>query len=153
MTLKIFVSSVFGEFQAARRAIEEQVHRLQELFVGMEYYGADTAAPADLDAKKAGEADVYVALVGSNYGSEEHASKKSFTELEYEAAQQASVPLSSTLRICRPPRYHADAARPPTGSLQSSPQGATRCSGISRPGRSKGQVSSRFHKVAAGAAL
>lgn len=74
-----------------RKLSIDQVHRLQEMFVGMEYYGSDPRSPAELDAKKAREADVYVGLIGREYGSVEPTSQKSFTELEYQAAQTASV--------------------------------------------------------------
>lgn len=92
MALKIFISSVSKEFHSERKALEDVIHRLQELFVGMEYFGSFSASPSDYDAQKVTESDVYVGLFGYEYGTIESQSNKSFTELEYMLAYERKIP-------------------------------------------------------------
>ena len=46
MALKIFISSVNRELREEREALPEEIQKLQDLFVGMEFFGSD-AAPRD----------------------------------------------------------------------------------------------------------
>lgn len=92
MALKIFVSSVFEGLKAERKAIETTINGLQDLFVGMEYFGSLPASASDHDEKKVAESDIYLGIFGSDYGSIEEKSGKSFTELEYRAAIENNIP-------------------------------------------------------------
>jgi len=86
MPLKIFISSVFREFSNERRALQEEINKLQDLFVGMELFGSDPEKPADYSVAKAQEADLYVGIFGDDYGSIDEVTGLSFTHLEYDAA-------------------------------------------------------------------
>ncbi len=92
MPLKIFISSVFHELQNERKALEEEIHKLQDLFVGMEFFGSTPDKPADYCREKAKEADLYVGLFGQVYGSIDQVSDLSFTQLEYDAAYESRIP-------------------------------------------------------------
>jgi len=65
--------------------------RLQEIFVGMEYFGGDPERAA-LDARLVQESDLYVGLFGPHYGTPDSATGKSYTHPEYEAAYANRVP-------------------------------------------------------------
>ena len=92
MALKIFVSSVYRELHDERQALLEEIRKLQDLFVGMEFFGSDPSRPADYSVRVAREADLYVGLFGGDYGSVDEATGVSFTELEYVAAVGKHVP-------------------------------------------------------------
>jgi hypothetical protein len=86
MALKIFISSVYRELREERGALLEEIQKLQDLFVGMEFFGSDPGRPADYCVRKVEESDLYVGLFGDDYGSVDEATGVSFTQLEYEAA-------------------------------------------------------------------
>jgi hypothetical protein len=90
MPLRVFVSSV-SALHEERSALQRQVTRLQEIFVGMEYFGGDPERAA-LDARLVHESDLYVGLFGPHYGTPDPATGKSYTHLEYEAAYAHRVP-------------------------------------------------------------
>lgn len=92
MAIKIFISSVFREFEHERHALQELIGGLQVLFVGMEVFGSDPGRPASYCAQKVRESDLYVGLFGHAYGSVDELSGKSFTEVEYDAAIDGHVP-------------------------------------------------------------
>lgn len=96
--LRIFLSSVQREFQTERKALKETIIRLQQQFVGMEIFGAQPLAPRDYDWHEVTQADLFVLLLGDTYGSVEPTSGKSYTELEYMAAQEAQVPVLGYVR-------------------------------------------------------
>jgi hypothetical protein len=92
MALNIFISSVYREFVTERRALDDQIRKLQDLFVGMEVFGSDPEKPADYCVRRVKESDLYVGIIGNDYGSIDKASGLSFTQLEYDAAVAAHVP-------------------------------------------------------------
>jgi hypothetical protein len=92
MALKIFISSVARELSEERRALQEEIQKLQDLFVGMEFFGSDPSKPADYCVRKVEASDLYVGLFGNDYGSVDEATGMSFTQLEYEAAASKHIP-------------------------------------------------------------
>src|SRR5258705_444920 len=92
MTLKIFISSVYRELHEERHGLHEEIQKLQDLFVGMEFFGSDPSRPADYCVRKVEESDLYVGLFGDDYGSVDEATGISFTQLEYEAAAAKHIP-------------------------------------------------------------
>ena len=92
MGLKIFISSVYRELVEERNALNDQIRKLQDLFVGMEVFGSDPAKPADYCVRKVEDSDLYVGVIGNDYGSIDEASGLSFTRLEYLAAIRANIP-------------------------------------------------------------
>jgi Domain of unknown function (DUF4062) len=98
MSLRVFVSSVSSEFVQERAALEHAITRLGDLYVGMEYFGSDPRAPRQFDDDAIRCSDVYVGLFGNAFGSTEHRTGKSFTELEYDTARAASIPTLAYFR-------------------------------------------------------
>jgi hypothetical protein len=92
MPLRIFVSSVSAEFDAERKALEREIQQLGELYEGMEYFGSDPRNAISFDNAAIGRADLYVGLLGDRFGSIAGESRKSFTELEYDAARGREIP-------------------------------------------------------------
>jgi hypothetical protein len=92
LALNIFISSVFLELKDERLGLEEEIQKLQDLFVGMEYFGSDPNPPAIYDDQKIATSDLYVGLFARDYGSIEELTGKSFTQLEYEAARRRQIP-------------------------------------------------------------
>jgi hypothetical protein len=92
MPLKIFISSVYRELHEERQALHKEVLKLQDLFVGMEFFGSDPGKPADYCVQQVEASDLYVGLFGDDYGSVDEATGKSFTQLEYEAAVNRHIP-------------------------------------------------------------
>lgn len=91
MPLRIFISSVSLEFDAERKALEREIQQLGELYAGMEYFGSDPRGAVAFDDAAIGQTDIYVGLFGDQFGSTAGNSHKSFTELEYEAAQARKI--------------------------------------------------------------
>jgi hypothetical protein len=92
MALKIFISSVYRELSEERLALHDEIQKLQDLFVGMEFFGSDPSKPADYCVRKVADSDLYVGLFGDDYGSVDKATSMSFTQLEYEAAVSKQIP-------------------------------------------------------------
>lgn len=93
MPLKIFISSVSGDLDAERKALESGIRKLGELYVGMEYFGSDPRSALEFDNDAVDQCDLCVGLLGDRYGSIERGSGKSFTELEYDAARAKRIPI------------------------------------------------------------
>jgi hypothetical protein len=75
-----------------RSALEEEIRKLQDLFVGMEYFGSDPSKPARYCADLVADCDLYVGIFGNRYGSVDAESNKSFTEVEYDTARRKGIP-------------------------------------------------------------
>ena len=73
MVIKVFISSVQGEFSEERKFIHEKINndpyfsRNIKLFV-FEIDGAKTEAANEVFLNEVGEADVYIGLIGQHYG-------------------------------------------------------------------------------------
>jgi len=67
--------------------------------VSMDSYRSDHEPPKTLDERMVKECDAFLIIVGHLYGSAPTGEQKSFTELEYEAAQESGKPVASRRRI------------------------------------------------------
>jgi len=92
MPLRIFVSSVSGEFADERAQLEVAIRHLGDVFVGMEYFGSDPRPASTFDDDALRASDLYVGLFGDRFGSTEPVSGKSFTQLEYDTARRLNLP-------------------------------------------------------------
>ncbi|HMK24457.1 MAG TPA: DUF4062 domain-containing protein [Chitinophagaceae bacterium] len=92
MSLKIFISSVSEEFEEERAILNEEINKLQDLFIGMEFFGSDPAKPADYCREMAEQCDLYIGLIGLNEGSIDKESGLSFTRIEYDTAFNKNKP-------------------------------------------------------------
>ena len=90
---KVFLSSVFKELVEYRKAVHKAIQQMDDWkCVRMEDFGARDADAQTFDAEQEDNCDVFVGLVGHCYGSRPKGDKRSFTELEYEAAREADRP-------------------------------------------------------------
>lgn len=82
----VFVSSTFEDLKPHRRAVWAVLEEFDVNVRGMEEFGARPDAPLDACLTEVEQSDVYVGVVAYRLGSIDGASKKSFTQLEYEHA-------------------------------------------------------------------
>ncbi len=92
MSLKIFVSSVSTEFEEERKALNATINMLQSTFVGMEFFGSDPDRPAEYCVRLVKQSDLYLGLIGLEYGSEERTQHISYTQIEYNTAIAHNIP-------------------------------------------------------------
>ena len=84
--MKVFVSSTWHDLQPERQAVERAIHRLQDRFVGMEYFGTSEETTSELSLANVRSSDIYVGIVAHRYGSIDAETGLSITELEYKEA-------------------------------------------------------------------
>ena len=87
MALSIFISSISIDFDEERTALMNEIISLQDLFIGMEFFGSDSKRPADYCIEQVKRSDLYVGLIGTGLGSIDKVQNLSFTQIEYNAAQ------------------------------------------------------------------
>jgi hypothetical protein len=92
MSLRIFISSVSGEFDEERKALMHEIISLQELFSAMEFFNSDPSAPAEYCISEVEKSGLYLGIIGQKAGSIEETRNQTYTEIEYQAAQNKGVP-------------------------------------------------------------
>ncbi len=88
----VFLSSTTKDLLAYRDAAEKAVKSMGHHCVRMEDFTVDHQTPADYCREQIGNCDVFVGLLGPCYGSSPKGTEISFTELEFEVAQELSKP-------------------------------------------------------------
>ena len=98
MGLKIFISSRFWEFEELRAKIAQE--KFSKIDLGLEvelldHRGgiADDRSPALMSIEKAGEADLFVLLLGESYQEEPYSGTESYTHQEYNKAKEKNIPI------------------------------------------------------------
>jgi hypothetical protein len=90
---RVFLSSTYRDLAEHRVAVIAAINALDSYkCVCMEDFGARDARAASACFDKVAEADLFLGLVGHVYGAMDPGSKKSFTELEIEAARKLGKP-------------------------------------------------------------
>lgn len=94
-TIKIFVSSVIGEFEDERKKIKEEILNLSPILsekrniilepILMEDHGAKSEPPLDFCISKVKECDIFICIIGKVYGSIAR-DGLSYTHIEYRTA-------------------------------------------------------------------
>lgn len=97
-TLRIFLSSTAIDIQEHRKKVSEAIQRLNNLPVGMEYFGANPNEPVDVCKGKVRESNALVVMLAHRYGwvptkEEGGDGKKSITWIEMETALENNVPV------------------------------------------------------------
>jgi len=93
---KVFLSSTSADLREHRRAVLDQIVRLDLRFRGMEHFGADPERqyPAAVCREAVRQADVYVGIFGMRYGSVDPQTGLSMTEIELlEAERRGDMPM------------------------------------------------------------
>ena len=90
---KVFLSSTSKDLSDYRQKVAAAINDLADFeCIQMETWGAVNARPADYDAAKVAECDLFVLLLGAIYGECKPGTEKSFTELEYDQAVELDKP-------------------------------------------------------------
>jgi hypothetical protein len=92
---QVFVSSTFVDLEVERRQVIEAILNLGHIPVGMEAFQASDDTQWDYIKRRISECDYYIVIVGERYGSEYQG--KSYTQMEYEFAVEASLPVAAFL--------------------------------------------------------
>ena len=96
-TVQVFVShtSDVARFPSDRSFVQaalDAVGRAGMAPVDMRYFAAGDDSPADYCRRRVRECEIYVAIVGLQYGTYVPAEQVSYTELEFLAAGEAGLP-------------------------------------------------------------
>ena len=92
---KIFVSLTFLDLDEHRALIMQEIQRRGFFFRGMEHFGAAPFTTNEFIKEQVRKSDVYLGVFAIRYGSEDPATGKSMTELEYDEALRLGKP-----RLC-----------------------------------------------------
>jgi len=90
--MNVFLSSTSRDLKAHREAAFEAIQGLGMHCIRMEDFHGPAEKIEDFDAKQLGVCDLVIILLGHLHGSCPSGSKKSYTELEYEAAIESGKP-------------------------------------------------------------
>jgi hypothetical protein len=93
MKRTIFVSSTYGDLQPYRAALNEQIARLGMTIKAADMAGTDSSPAAAAIVDDVRSADIFVGIVGFNYGAIDGATGMSMLELEFNAARAAGKPM------------------------------------------------------------
>jgi hypothetical protein len=93
---QVFVSSTFEDLQEERREVMQTLLSLNCIPTGMELFPAADEESSEVIKRFIGECDYYVLIVGGRYGST-LPNGKSFTEMEYDYALDAALPVLAFL--------------------------------------------------------
>ena len=91
-SVKVFISSTYQDLVSYRQKVNEAIQRLQQVVVGMEWFGSDPDTPVETCMRRVRESSIFILLVGFRYGSISKEFDKSITQIEYETAISASIP-------------------------------------------------------------
>ncbi len=108
---QVFVSSTYEDLREQRSAVMSSLWSMDYIPAGMEYFSASDSTQIDYIDKVLDSTDLYVLIVGGRYGSIDSKSDCSYTEREYQLAQQRRIPTLSF--ICK------DISKLPSGSVDS----------------------------------
>ena len=90
---QIFVSSTFTDLIAERQSAVEAILKAGHIPAGMELFTSTNKSQWEVIKRWINESDIYMLILGGRYGSVEPESGKSYTQLEYEYAQEIGKPL------------------------------------------------------------
>lgn len=90
--LQVFISSTYSDLQEERQAAVSAILKAGHIPAGMELFTAGDRSQMDTIKEWIDESDVYMLILGGRYGSIEKTSGISYTELEYDYAQEQRKP-------------------------------------------------------------
>jgi hypothetical protein len=82
----VFLASTFSDMQEYRKAVWDQLEKLQVAVQGMELFGARTATPLETCISEVRKSEIFIALIGMRRGSVVEDTGMSFVETEYAVA-------------------------------------------------------------------
>jgi len=90
--LQVFISSTYSDLQEERQAAVSAILKAGHIPAGMELFTAGDRSQMVTIKEWIDESDVYMLILGGRYGSIEKSSGISYTELEYDYAQEQGKP-------------------------------------------------------------
>jgi transcriptional regulator with PAS, ATPase and Fis domain len=90
--LQVFVSSTYVDLRSERQTAVAAILEAGHIPAGMELFAAGDEEQLHVIRRWIDESDIFLLILGRRYGSLEPATKKSYTQLEYEYAKQAGKP-------------------------------------------------------------
>lgn len=90
--LQIFISSTYIDMKEERQAAVEAILKSGNIPAGMELFTSGDQSQLQTIMRWIDESDIYVLLLGGRYGSVEHSSGLSYTEVEYDYAVSQKKP-------------------------------------------------------------
>lgn len=89
---QIFVSSTFRDLEKERQEVIAAVVGSGNMPIGMEYFPSTNATPFEYIKTMLEKSDYYILILAGKYGSIDENTGLSYTELEYDYAQQLGIP-------------------------------------------------------------
>jgi len=86
MRKTVFISSTYLDLKEERKKVWDCLEKFDVTVKGMEQFGARKSDPLTTCLTEVEQSDIYVGIIGMRYGSEDSASGKAFSQLEYEKA-------------------------------------------------------------------
>ncbi|KJS05492.1 MAG: hypothetical protein VR77_08600 [Flavobacteriales bacterium BRH_c54] len=90
---QVFVSSTFSDLINERQSCVEAILRAGHIPAGMELFSAGNESQLEIIRRWIEESDIYMLLLGGRYGSIEPSTGLSYTEIEYQYAQELNIPV------------------------------------------------------------
>ncbi|QAS52321.1 DUF4062 domain-containing protein [Halobacillus litoralis] len=91
--LQVFVSSTFLDLKEERQKAVEGILRAGHIPAGMELFTAASKSQWQVIEEWIKESDILMLILGGKYGSIDHDTGKSYTQLEYEFALKHDIPV------------------------------------------------------------
>ena len=88
---QVFISSTYIDLVKQRQAVTRATLKLGHIPVGMEMFNAGDETQWRIITRAIDECDFYAVIIAHRYGSKKR--KKSYTQLEYEYAKKAGIPV------------------------------------------------------------
>ncbi len=92
-SLRVYVSSTFGDLAEHRAAVLEAITRVGAIAVAMEQFGASSDSPLEICRDEVLRSDVVVLVLGHRYGAVLPGAETSLTEFEYNIARAVAKPV------------------------------------------------------------
>ena len=93
---QVFVSSTFEDLKEERDAVMRALESLHAIPAGMELFPAANEDAWAHIQRVIRDSDYYIVIIGGKYGTV-HSSGRSYTELEFDYAQQCGIPVMAFL--------------------------------------------------------
>jgi Domain of unknown function (DUF4062) len=95
--LQVFISSTYKDLKLERQSVVEAILDSGHIPAGMELFTAGNQSQMDVIKLWIRQSDVFVLILGGCYGSIDHITQKSYTQLEYEYAISINKPFFSVV--------------------------------------------------------
>ena len=89
---QVFVSSTYNDLKEERGRVFEAILAMEHIPVGMEYFGSRNRSSVEIIQNFLDQCDFQVTIIGTKYGSLISGSQISFTEMEYDYANEKRIP-------------------------------------------------------------